>query len=153
MIWDAQTGKILLTLQIDTGDLSPWLGDPLMGVIAWSPDGQWLAAGGALQEPASGESNGMLVIWDTHTGQQTHLLTAGMLKDRVTTIAWSPQGKRLAAGLYTGQIAVWDMTSFTPLALLQGHIDGVSALAWSPDGSMLASSTPGWHGAGVEITQ
>jgi WD40 repeat protein len=84
----------------------------------------------------------MLVIWDTRTGQQTHLLTAAMLNDRVMTIAWSADGLHLAAGLYTGQIAVWDMTTFTPLALLQGHAGVVSALAWSPDGGALASTSP-----------
>ena len=37
------------------------------------------------------------------------------------------------------ELFVWDMTSHTPVARLEGHRSMVDHLAWSPDGSQLAS--------------
>ncbi len=133
LIWDPQTGKIILTLKVVAGKFRPFL-----QILAWSPDNHWLVGGGGMQDTATGEINGLLVVWDARTGQQVELLTAGMLRERVMTLAWSPDGQRLAAGLGS-MIVVWDMKAYTPLALLQGHVTTPGALAWSPDSSMLAS--------------
>ncbi|MGE5223121.1 MAG: WD40 repeat domain-containing protein, partial [Omnitrophica WOR_2 bacterium] len=135
VIWDPVTGKPLQTLPANTGKAQPFLGS-----LAWSPDSRWLAGGGSLMDPASGSHDGMILVWDAATGAQVQLLTSAMFQDRVQVIAWSPDGKRLAAGLSSGQIVTWDMTAFTPSAVLQGHAGVVSGLAWSPDGSRLASS-------------
>ncbi len=90
-------------------------------------------------DPASGSHNGMILVWDAGTGAPARLLISAMFQNRVQVLAWSPDGKWLAAGLDGGQIVIWDMAAFTPSAILQGHAGGVSALVWSPDGSMLAS--------------
>ncbi len=93
VIWDAQTGKVLFTLQAETGKLKPlWLR------LAWSPDGKRLAAVGSLRHRDSGTDEGMILIWDTETGKQEQLLTAGLNGYRLWTVAWSPDSRFLACG-------------------------------------------------------
>jgi len=134
VIWDSQTGKVLITLQAETGELKPlWLG------LAWSPDGKKLAAVGALMHPDDGADKGMVLIWDAETGKQEQLLTAGMNDYRLLTVAWSPDGHFMAVGSTGSDIFLWDMTSSQPLAKLGGHTDISDQLAWSPAGNRLAS--------------
>jgi WD40 repeat protein len=134
IIWDAQTGKILLALQIKVGELKPIL----LG-LAWSPDGKQLAAVGALMDPHNSMDKGVILIWDTKTGQQEKLLTAGMNNYRLWTLAWSPDNRFLACSTTGNDLFVWNMTTFTPLARLLGHRDTIDRLAWSPDKNHLAS--------------
>lgn len=134
VIWDAQNGKVLLTLQIETGQRKPlWLG------LAWSPDGKKLAGVGSLMHPAGGMDEGMILIWDVETGQQEQLLTAAMSDHRLWTVVWSPDSQFLACGTTGSELFVWNMVNHTPVAKLQGHRDTIDQLAWSPDGNHLAS--------------
>ena len=135
VIWDAQTGKVLFTLQVETGELRPlWLG------LAWSSDGKKLAAVGSLRYSTGGEyDEGMILIWNTDTGQQEQLLTSGMLDYRLWTVAWSPDSRFMAVGSTGSDIFLWNLTSSQPLAKLGGHTDISDQLAWSPDGTRLAS--------------
>jgi WD40 repeat protein len=133
VIWDSQTGQVLITLQVETGELKPlWLG------LAWSPDGKKLAAVGSLMHPADGTDEGMILIWDAQTGQQEQLLSAGMHGYRLWAVAWSPDSRFLACGTTGSEIFVWNMVNHTPLARLQGHRDIIDRLAWSPDNNYLA---------------
>jgi hypothetical protein len=67
----------------------------------------------------------------------------------VTALAWSPDGKLLAAGGYQ---AVWLLgpTTGTVTRTLTGPEDQVLALAWAPDGSRLAAAG-GVPGASGEV--
>ena len=60
------------------------------------------------------------------------------LKGKVESVAWSSDGKRLAAGGNDGLIWVWDRETGRALSL-QGHAGAVGSLAWSPDGTRLLS--------------
>ena len=133
-VWDAQTGKVLLTLPLDTGGTTPYLGS-----LAWSPDGTLIAGGGSLTDP-SGMDDGMLILWDASSGKQFRLLTDGMGGQRINALAWSPDGLWLAAGLDSGEIILWDMHQYRPVYLLGGHAGQVVGLNWSTDGSLLASN-------------
>jgi len=133
VIWDSQTGQVLLTLKSETGELKPlWLG------LAWSPDGKKLAAVGSLMHPGNGDDEGMILVWDAETGQQEQLLTAGMHGYRLWAVAWSPDGRFLACGTTGSELFVWDMVKHTPLVRLEGHRDITDRLAWSPDSAYLA---------------
>lgn len=66
----------------------------------------------------------------------------------VTALAWSPDGKRLAAASGSADppghsdpiVRVWRGDG-TPFATLVGHTGSVRSLAWSPDGQVLASGS------------
>jgi WD40 repeat protein len=62
----------------------------------------------------------------------------GMLGDYVNAIAWSPQGKLLAASSATGEVWLWQDQTLSPLQPHQGH--SVDCLAFSHDGQFLAAS-------------
>lgn len=68
------------------------------------------------------------------------------LQDRVTAVAFSPDGQLLATGAgepsRSGQIKLWDAaTGQLVREIPQPHSDSVLALEFSPDGTMLASGS------------
>jgi WD40 repeat protein len=93
MVWDAQTGKKLLTLKGQVVGVNRVLFRP--DDVVFSPDGKRLAAVA---------SDTTVKVWDAQTGQE--LLT---LKGQ-GGLAFSPDGHLLAAGSAGGTVTVWDAT-------------------------------------------
>ncbi len=60
---------------------------------------------------------------------------------RVTSLAWSPNGKWLASASYDKTVHVWDATNGKQLTTYKEHRDRVNALVWSPDSTHLASAS------------
>lgn len=77
------------------------------------------------------------------------LATLPRQTDWITAVAFSPDGKLLAAGCNDGTITLWDVASRRQVRVLQssrrqplmGWIGGVGSLTFSPDGRTLAA---GW---------
>jgi len=59
----------------------------------------------------------------------------------VESVAWSPDGKRLASASADKTVRVWDATSGQTTLTCPGHTDQVTSVAWSPDGTRLASAS------------
>jgi WD40 repeat protein len=51
---------------------------------------------------------------------------------QVATVAWSPDGKRIASGSWDQTVQVWDATSGAQPFIYRGHTTNVNAVAWSP---------------------
>ena len=98
--------------------------------IAWSPDGQFLAAAGKERT---------IFVWDAEDGRLAHALTGN--QGPVSTVAWSPDGRMLASGSDENTISIWDVTAGTTVLELRRHWDTVLSVAWSPDGQVLASGS------------
>jgi WD40 repeat protein len=61
------------------------------------------------------------------------------VNSKVRAVAFSPDGKTLAAG-ESKDISLWDLATGKKIGILKGHDDdSVTALAFSPDGKMLVS--------------
>jgi hypothetical protein len=59
----------------------------------------------------------------------------------VLSVAFSPDGKRLASGSVNKTLKVWDAETGQEKLTLKGHTDAVSSVAFSPDGKRLASAS------------
>src|SRR5207244_1078622 len=80
-------------------------------------------------------------LWDAQTGQQ--LLTfdiGGGIGNGVNSLAFSPDGKRLATGCRDYTVKVWDAHTGQKQLILKGNPTGaVRGVAFSPDGKRIAS--------------
>ena len=63
-------------------------------------------------------------------------------RNRVNSVAFSPDGTILASGSRGGEIRLWDVNARQSFATLRGHVDAVSSVSFSfPDGTTLASGS------------
>ncbi|HLZ58690.1 MAG TPA: serine/threonine-protein kinase [Ktedonosporobacter sp.] len=59
----------------------------------------------------------------------------------VTSIAWSPDGTRVASASVDDSVQTWDAMTGAGSFPYQGHTDTVNGVAWSPDGTRIASAS------------
>jgi len=59
----------------------------------------------------------------------------------ISCLNWSPDERRLAAGLASGDALILDVTTGKPMATLSGHKDTVTCLTWSADDQTMATGS------------
>jgi WD40 repeat protein len=156
-VWDLRTGKLAFaseTLPLarearrvvgPQGDWEYVLEKQPYGVkvVAFSPDGTRLAAGG---DDYRTERNGdnSIWVWDLATRKLVQQLPVG--DPFVSDLAFSPDGHMLACGTGPGHkrpdpdVQVWNVASGKLLGSFQKHTGGaVTAVAWAKDGRTLVS--------------
>jgi WD40 repeat protein len=165
-IWDATTGKHLVTVQMPDGT------NELAYGLDWSPTSQEMAV--ATNEHVvivNGETGKVIRTYSANTTATTNPNTTGSsgtsylssqfpasggLGFRAT--AWSPNGKLMASALsagINGEIQVWnpqtDIFGFN-LKLTSSSYN-IGALSWSSDGQYIAANTFNTQGVGTNPNQ
>ncbi len=62
-------------------------------------------------------------------------------ESKVTSCAYSPDGKTCAIGLKNGKISLYDTSSWAKIHTLEGHTDIVWSVVYSPSGAQIASGS------------
>jgi WD40 repeat protein len=97
--------------------------------VALSPDGLLLAWAPAKDEEA------WLVLWEIDSGRVSHDLGR---PGEVRELAFSPDGRVLAAALGDGRASVWEVATGALWAQYECGLSQTDGLAFSPDGRTLA---------------
>ena len=130
-VWDMRDHSLVQTFQGT---------DIVVFSVAWSPRGERLAAG---------NSDGTVQVWERASWRKlaawngpaaSGQFTAGRYRTAAYTVAWSPNGRLLAATRYDGYVRVWDTNTGELLHLLSTS-NQPNAVSWSPDGRLLASAS------------
>jgi WD40 repeat protein len=104
--------------------------------VAFSPDSKQLAVagdfGGFVGPYGAGFGRHQIKLWDVASGNLLRTLEGH--QHAVTNVAFSPDGKWLAAGSTDEIVKVWDTTKGRLSRTLEGH-----NVTFSPDGKWLAS--------------
>jgi WD40 repeat protein len=100
----------------------------MITALAFSPDGATLAG-------PTWDDEGIALL-DARTGEQKGDLYA---EDPVLAVAFSADGKFVAAGEQMGAVVIWDVERESDVAHLAGHEWVVFAVAFSRDGTSLIS--------------
>lgn len=108
--------------------------------VAWRPDNKVFAVIGTKGTGDLKEFS--VLVYDAATLHPIQTLHVKSLGSMIGTIAFSPDGKYLAAG--RGVITLWDANTWQPVRDILGPYvrgfvsEGVSRMAFSPDGASLA---------------
>jgi WD40 repeat protein len=59
----------------------------------------------------------------------------------VNSVAFAPDGERLASGSYDNRVRLWDVEGGYTVRVLEGHLGSVNSVTFSPNGEVLASGS------------
>jgi sugar lactone lactonase YvrE len=124
-VWEATTGRHLHRMTLK---------DYRADCLALSSDGVTAAVGGA-----SDPSRGLIRLWDLQKG--TEILALPVYQHVITSLAFSPDGKRLVSGGSDRTLRLWEVATGKEIFARKEQQLTITAVAFSPDGDLVASGT------------
>src|SRR5262249_50031132 len=80
-----------------------------------------------------------VIVWDTATGKEVVRFPGH--KTIVWSVAFSPDGNRVASGGDDGNVKIWDPVTGQEALTLRGHSGPVLCVVFSPDGNKIAAAS------------
>ena len=81
----------------------------------------------------------MIQMWDLKTGTMIGAPLEGH-DDKVNSVAFSPDGTKLASGSRDKTIRLWSVNTQALIGKpLKGHLDSITSVAFSHDGAFIVS--------------
>lgn len=126
-LFDATNSQKLMTLTAPDAQSD----EAAASVVAWSPDGHWLAS--------AGWSGKQVRIWDMRTKKHQRTIETGF---SIASFSWHKDSSLLAAvfGEGTATCLILDMAN-GEVAVQSEFIGTADGIAWSPDGNELVVDT------------
>jgi WD40 repeat protein len=121
---DARTGAVTKSQLLFSGGVSHWR-------VTWSPDGATIAAG-------YGEQGGGILLLDPKSLATIRRWPHGY-SGALTSVAFSPDSRRLLTTSEDQFVRVWDAATGVHLHDLDGHGNTLFCAVYSPDGRRVAS--------------
>jgi WD40 repeat protein/serine/threonine protein kinase len=129
-VWDAATGQELVSAKSPTGSVHG---------VCFSPDGRRLATGSIGNDRQGKPLPGEVKLRDATTGRE--VLSLKGHTDGLTSVCYSPDGRRLASASGDTTVKLWDAATGQEVRTLQGHTDAVTGVCFGHDGRHLASAS------------
>ena len=107
--------------------------------LAFAPGSDRIASGVGYQKLEGERHRTRLVLLDPCSGEELALLYEG--RNYLRTLAYSPDGRLLAAGVGDRTVRLWDSSTLQEIAAWRGHTRNAVSLAFSPDGRLLATGS------------
>jgi WD40 repeat protein len=89
---------------------------------------------------SGGDVKNSLKLWDVSTGKEIGTLI-GHTEDRITSVAFSPDGKYALSGGFDKTVRLWDVPTGKEMRILTGHAGLILSVTFSPDGRYAASGS------------